>query len=92
LADAVGVPQTNIAYWETSSKPPRSDVLPRLAEVLGVPVEQLLGDRPAAPGRRSGPVGKLQRVFEEASSLPRRDQRLVAEFVATLLERHRKAS
>ncbi|MDD5222994.1 MAG: helix-turn-helix transcriptional regulator [bacterium] len=31
LAQRVGVPQQTIAFWEQSDKPPRSDVLPKLA-------------------------------------------------------------
>jgi hypothetical protein len=65
-------------------------VLPRLAKALGVRVEELLGERPVEP-RRPGPVGKLQRVFEQAVALPRRDQDLVAKFVETLVEQHQRA-
>jgi transcriptional regulator with XRE-family HTH domain len=92
LARIIGVPQQNVAYWETSTKPPRSDVLPTMAKALGVRVEDILGDNPVNAGRKPGPVGKLQRVFERASVLPRREQQLVADFVETLLERHKKAS
>jgi transcriptional regulator with XRE-family HTH domain len=91
LARAIGVPQQNVAYWETNAKPPRSDVLPAMAKVLGVRVEDILGET-ASASRKPGPVGRLQRVFEQASSLPRRDQQLVADFVETLVERHKKAS
>jgi hypothetical protein len=63
-----------------------------MAEVLGVPVEALLGTEPAVISRRPGPVGKLQRVFEEACSLPRSKQELVVQFVATLVEQQKKAS
>jgi transcriptional regulator with XRE-family HTH domain len=42
LARYVGVPQANIAFWERSEKPPRSDVLPKMAQALGVSVEELL--------------------------------------------------
>ena len=42
LAAYVGVPQANIAFWERSEKPPRSEVLPKMAEALGVSVEDLL--------------------------------------------------
>ena len=87
LAEAVCVSPKSIAYWETSSTPPRSDVLPGLAKALGVRVEVLLGERPVE-ARRPGPVGKLQRVFEQAVALPRREQELVAKFVATLLAEH----
>ena len=92
LARAVAETQQNIAFWELSSKPPRSDVLPKLAKVLGVRVEDLLGEHGFAPPRRPGPVGKLQRAFGLASSLPRKQQELVTQFVETLAEQQKRAS
>ncbi len=90
LAELVDVSPKSIAYWETSATPPRSDVLPQLAKALGVSVEDILANQATKP-RRPGPVGKLQRVFEQAVTLPRREQNLVAKFVQTLVEQHRKA-
>lgn len=81
----------NIAYWETSDKPPRSNVLPEMAKALGVRVEDLIGSARVAPAGRPGPVGKLQRALEQASALPRSQQLLVVEFVNTLVQRHRRA-
>jgi len=92
LARAVGVPQSSVSYWETAPKPPRSDILPKLAKALGIRVEDLLGSAAVAPAGRPGPVGKLQRAFEQAAVLPRRQQQLVVEFVDTLVQRHKKAS
>jgi len=92
LAKVLGVPQSTVGYWEIASKPPRSDVLPKLAKVLGVRVEDILGSAPIAPASRPGPVGKLQRAFEHASVLPRRQQELVVEFVDTLVHRQKRAS
>lgn len=92
LAKALGVPQSTVGYWETAPKPPRSDVLPKLAKVLGVRVEDILGTTPIASPSRPGPVGKLQRAFEHASVLPRRQQELVVEFVDTLVHRQKRAS
>jgi transcriptional regulator with XRE-family HTH domain len=94
LADALGVTQSSVAYWETAAKPPRSDVLSKMAKVLGVRVEQLLegSSAPVRLVRRTGPVGKLQRILEEATTLPRSKQELVVQFVTTLLEQHKKAS
>lgn len=92
LAKILGVTQSTIGYWETATKPPRSDVLPKLAKVLGVRVEDILGSAPIAPASRPGPVGKLQRAFEHASVLPRRQQELVVEFVDTLVQRLKRAS
>ena len=42
FANYVGVRQANIAFWDRSEKPPRSNVLPKMAQALGVTVEDLL--------------------------------------------------
>ena len=92
LARLIGESQQNVAFWEQSDKPPRSDVLPKLARVLGVSVEQIL-DVKIPIERRNGPVGKVRKLFEEVSELPRRQQDKVVEFVSALVEQYkRKAS
>jgi len=99
LATTVGEPQANIAFWERSDKPPRSDVLPKLAKALRVSVEQILTpgsagvDAQAVRLRRSGPVGRAQKLFNEISRLPRRQQDKVLEVVDALVDtQKRKAS
>jgi transcriptional regulator with XRE-family HTH domain len=89
LAHLLGVPQSNIAFWEQSEKPPRSDVLPRMAEILGVRVEDLLGTA-SAPARRGGPVGKVKKVFDEVSKLPRRQQDKVVDVVSALVDQYKR--
>ena len=91
LAKAIRVPQQTVAYWETCATPPRSDVLPQMAKILGVRVEDILGDTPINAVRKPGPVGKLQKVFELASKLPRKEQDIVVTFVETLIERQKRA-
>jgi transcriptional regulator with XRE-family HTH domain len=91
LAHTLGVPQSTVAYWETSAKPPRSDVLPQMAKALGVRVEDLIGSARVAPAGRPGPVGRLQRALEQAAALPRRQQMLVVQFVNTLVQQQRRA-
>jgi transcriptional regulator with XRE-family HTH domain len=90
LARLVGVPQPNIAYWEQSEKPPRSDVLPAMAEALGVSVEELLSvssDR--APARKAGRLtGRARQVFEQVAHLPRRQQEKIADFVAAYVKQY----
>lgn len=78
-----------MAFWEFADKPPRSDVLPQLAKVLGVTVEAILSPGAARVAQRRGPKGKLLKAFEEASALPRRQQALVEQFISTLLAQHR---
>jgi transcriptional regulator with XRE-family HTH domain len=95
LAEAIGEHQQTIAYWERSPRPARSDAIPKLARILGVSVEDLLNDAnvPAKQPRKSGPTGKIDKLFDEVSRLPRRQQDKIAEFVSAFIEQHkRKAS
>jgi transcriptional regulator with XRE-family HTH domain len=93
LAKALDVPQANIAFWEWSDKPPRSDLLQKMAKAFGVKLDDLLlsSERPIA--KRKGPIGEVQRTFEAVTKLPRKQQRKVLEMVQALVEQYkRKAS
>lgn len=99
LARLVGETQGNISFWERTDKPPRSDVLPKLAKVLGVSVVHLLGDdasprpQPLPLLDAPGPAGQVQRAFEAVRKLPRSQQRKVVEFVLAFVDQYkRKAS
>jgi transcriptional regulator with XRE-family HTH domain len=72
LARQIGEDHSNIRYWETTGKIPRSDVLAPMAKALGVTVEELLGQ--PKPSRISGPGGRARQLFEAVSRLPRRQQ------------------
>jgi len=85
LADMLGETQSNIAFWEKSDKPPRSDVLQKMADSLGVTVEDLLRPQKAMPKQRGGPIGKLQLAFDEASKLPRAQQEKIVEILQTVI-------
>lgn len=91
LARLVGESQANISFWERCDKPPRSDVLPKLAEVLGVRIQDLI--EAAGPAATRVPVGKVQQLFEEVRKLPRRKQERLVEVVSALLKEYKlKAS
>ena len=90
LAKFIGVPQPTIAFWEWSEKPPRSDVLPKLAKALRVSLDALIVTGGKTLAVRPGPVGDVQKVFEEVRKLPRRQQRKVIEFVSAIVEQYRR--
>jgi transcriptional regulator with XRE-family HTH domain len=90
LADKLGVHPSNIGFWELSGTPPRGEVLPKMANALGVSVDALLGVTPPKPKRQAA-KGRLQSVFEAASKLPRRQQEKVAEFVGAFVKQHADA-
>jgi transcriptional regulator with XRE-family HTH domain len=87
LADKLGVHPSNIGFWELSGTPPRGEVLPKMANALGVSVDTLLGVTPTKPKRQAA-KGRLQHVFEAASKLPRRQQEKVADFVGAFVAQH----
>jgi len=82
------VPQANLAFWERSEKPPRSEVLPKMTEALGVNVEDLLilGDgkplRKKAIKTNGRPAGRVREVFDRVSKLPRRQQEHIVNWVS----------
>jgi len=86
LAKAIGLPQTTIAHWEQSSTPPRSEALPLLAKALGVDIDDILGGSDSALARNTGPVGRVQKVFDEVRRLPRRQQERVLDIVVGYIE------
>ena len=94
LAQFVGVPQGTITLWEWSDKPPRSDVLPKMAKALGVTVEALLHEGVVEkPAKKTEPIGEVQKAFDEVRKLPRKQQRKVVEMVYAFVEMYkRKAS
>lgn len=93
LAKALDVPQANIAFWEWSDKPPRSDLLPKMAKAFGVRLDDLLLASDRTVAKRKGPIGEVQRTFEAVTKLPRKQQRKVLEMVQALVEQYkRKAS
>lgn len=90
LARLVGESQQNIALWEQSDKPPRSDVLPKIGKALGVSVEVLLNVDLPAQTRRPGPAGKVHKVFEEVSKLPRKQQDKIVDVVSAIVEDYKR--
>lgn len=93
LAQRIGVPQQTIAFWERTGKPPRSEILPQLADALGVRIESLLSENgeAVAAKKKGGPNGKLRKIFEDASHLPRRQQEKIAEFVSAFINQYKQS-
>ncbi|MGH9931726.1 MAG: helix-turn-helix domain-containing protein [Pyrinomonadaceae bacterium] len=94
LARYVGISQANIAFWERSEKPPRSDVLPKMAEALGVSVEHLLiVDAEKTASRKAiksngRPAGKVREIFDRVTKLPRRQQEHIVNWVSAYVSHY----
>jgi transcriptional regulator with XRE-family HTH domain len=83
LAAKLGVSQSNVSFWESWDKPPRGEVLPKIAAAVGASVDELLGLK--APRRKEGPSGKVRQAFEAVSKLPRRQQEHIVKVVNALV-------
>jgi transcriptional regulator with XRE-family HTH domain len=89
LAEIIGETQQNVAFWEQADKPPRSDVLPKMAKALGVKIEDILNVAGEIP-KKNGPIGRLQTLFEEASRLPRRQQEKLMDFIVAFVGHYKQ--
>ena len=87
LAQKMGVTQQVVAAWERKAQSIRSDTLAKLAQVLGVSADELLGTRPPR-SRASKPIGKARQLFEAVSKLPRRQQEKIAAVIEAFVNQH----
>lgn len=92
VARAMGISQPSYANWETHNVSLKPEQLTKVAQVLGVTVDALLEDGNGSQGRRGGPTGKVRRVFEEVSKLPRSRQQRIVGVVQDLLAAQRMAA
>ncbi len=86
VAAKLGINQASYGAWERDPVALRPEQVEQLAKVLNVSIEQLYGVAP--PKSRGGPVGKVRRVFEAVSELPRTQQQKIVEVVEALVAKH----
>lgn len=95
LADALGISQPQLAFYELGKRRVPVSLVPALAKALGVSVETLVGDdddadAPAIAPRRAkrGPPSKLERQLDAVAQLPRARQKFVSDMLDTVLAQH----
>jgi transcriptional regulator with XRE-family HTH domain len=83
LADQLEVAQQTLAHYEVGRARMPVSLLPELARIFGIGVDELLGLRNGS-GKR-GPTPKFQKQLERIAQLPRAKQRLVIEMLDGVL-------
>ena len=83
LADQLGIPQQTYANYEVARARVPASMLPQLARIFGVGVDELLGLRNGT-GKR-GPAPKFQKQLERIAQLPRTQQRVVIQMLDGVL-------
>ena len=87
LAERLGLTQRAYAHWERNPVALRPEQLLSLAEVLNVSVENLVGSN-GSKKRGAGPTGRMKRLFEAASQLPRSQQQKIAAVLEAFVNQH----
>ena len=86
LARQLDTDHTTVMYWERSGKVANTEYLLALSRILGVSIEEILGE--PKPRRVANPGGKLGQVFEAAARLPRSKQDKVIALLEAFVDQH----
>jgi len=85
LAEVLGISQQYMQAFEAGRRKVTSSMLPTLAEVLAVSVEELIGVA-TANNKKRGPAPKLLQQVEQISHLPKAKQKFVMEMLDTVIQ------
>ena len=85
VGKALGIPQRTVSFYEREAEAIPSNLVPALADILGVSVGEVLGVEDGA--RRRGPKSKLERQLERVKELPRGEQQYVSKFLEQVLSK-----
>jgi transcriptional regulator with XRE-family HTH domain len=84
LAKTLGISQQHMLSFEKGRRRMLAGTLPILSNLLGVSLEELVGNGTVKVARR-GPTPKLQRQLERLSRLPRAQQQVVSRMLDGVL-------
>jgi transcriptional regulator with XRE-family HTH domain len=87
LAAALGTTQRMIAYYESRAEKAPAALLPKMAEVLGVSADEILGIKPLKQGKGKQPDTRLQRRLQRIEKLDPKARRQVSQLLDTFIER-----
>lgn len=89
LAELLEISQQLIAAYEAGTRKIPSSVLPRLAKLFAVSLEELIGME-KLPAKR-GPASILQRQIEQIGMMPRAKQKFITEMLDALIKQQQSA-
>jgi transcriptional regulator with XRE-family HTH domain len=91
LADRLNTTREMVDYYERRAVNPALEVVRGCAKALNVPMIDLLGSEDNNNGRKrrgTGPTGKMRRLFEAASQLPRSQQEKITALLEPFIAHH----
>lgn len=84
LAETLAISQQMIAAYEAGARKIPASMLPRLAKLFAITLEELIGME-KMPVKR-GPASILQRQIEQISLMPRSKQKFIVEMLDALIQ------
>ena len=84
IADSLEIPQQTYANYEVARARPPVSMMPQLAQLFGISVDELLGVHKNSAGKR-GPTPLLQKQIERLSRLPKAQQKVVMQMLDGVL-------
>lgn len=90
VAKVLGISARAYAFWEREPVGVRAEQLALLAKLFDVSADSLVGQEPPKQ-RGAGPAGKMRRLFESASALPRSQQQKVVALLDAFVAQHAQA-
>ena len=91
VAEVLDISPRAYAFWEREPVSVKAEQMATLAKLFGVSVDFLVGcEKPKHRG--NGPAGKMRRLFDEASVLPRSQQQKVIALLDAFVTQHKAAA
>ena len=90
LGDVLGVSKRVISYYEKQSKYPPGKFLPKIAQMLNVTLEELLGTTPLKEVDGRTVDGKLLQKFEKIQELPSSKKKALNQVIDAFLAEAQK--
>jgi transcriptional regulator with XRE-family HTH domain len=84
LAEQLGIAQQTMAHYEGGRLKVSASLLPQLAQILNLPLDELLG-LPARRAAKRGPTSRLEQQIDAIRQLPVTKQKFVAEMLDNVI-------
>jgi transcriptional regulator with XRE-family HTH domain len=85
LADQLGIAQQTLAHYEVGRLRVPASMLPVLAQLLTLSLDELMGTSLAKRRGKRGPTSRLQQQIEAVEQLPKTKQQFVSQMLDTVL-------
>ncbi len=85
LAEQLGIAQQTLAHYEGARLRVAASMLPQLAQIFSIPVDELIGQSTKTARNKRGPTPKWQQQIEQIATLPRAKQQVVMQMLDGLL-------